>query len=292
MINGFININKPASISSNKVLGILKYNLRKIGINEKIGHFGTLDPLATGVLPVALGRATRLFDYSLDKVKVYIAEFIFGAKSESLDTDTEVIFDESYTIPNISDIEKAFKNQIGEIDQIPPKFSAKSVNGERAYKLARKGEDVALPAKKIKIYNIDILDVKFNVVSVKIECGGGTYVRAIGRDAASFLNTDAVMTKLERVESGKFSLKNSVSLYEIEQDPKIILDKIIPIDEFLIDFPKVNVKTEEKKALLDGKRISGIISEKGNYSMYCENVPIGIADIDDNKLTYVKTWLL
>lgn len=295
MINGFLCINKPSSISSNKVLGVLKYNLRKIGITEKIGHMGTLDPLATGVLPVCLGRATRLFDYSLDKTKKYDATFFLGASSESLDTDTPVSYDTTYVAPKNEEILKAIGKLIGEQMQVPPAYSAKSINGVRAYTLARKGLNVELNPKKIRIDDIRLLDRKENTIRVEIVCGGGTYVRAIGRDIAAELGTSAVMTTLVRTESGKFTLDNSITLHEVEEEPTRIVDKIIPIDRFLSDFIRIDISEQDQKRLLNGIHIcffSETIPSDSFFAVYSDNTPVGIGTRDGIGKMYIKTWLL
>ena len=292
MTNGFLCVNKPSSISSNKVLGILKYNLRKIGFNDKIGHMGTLDPLATGVLPVCLGRATRLFDYSLDKIKVYEATFLFGASSDTLDVDGDVILDPNFTMPSEYDIRAALNTQIGSIEQIPPMYSAKSINGVRAYTLARKGVDVELQPKRVVIHDIRLLETHDNEIRVEITCGGGTYVRSIGRDVAKHLGTTAVMTSLIRKQSGVFSLDNSITLREIEENPSVVEDRIIPISAFLSDYPAIKVTEEQKKKLLNGIRLASVCEQNVLTALYCEDELLGIATTDEEGKTFVKTWLL
>ena len=291
MLNGFINLNKPSGISSNKALGILKHALREAGIKEKIGHLGTLDPLATGVLPVAIGRATRLFDYSLDKVKVYEADFILGAESVSLDTDTEVKYGD-FSLPPLEAIVAALKKQEGEILQKPPVFSAKSVGGVRAYKLARLGEEVDLPPKKVSVYEVRLLKVSLNTVTVEIRCGGGTYVRAIGRDFAAELGTTAVMSRLVRKQSGMFCLENSLPLSVAENDRDALIKSIIPLAEYVSVFDKYVVSDIEKKKLLNGVSITPDRAFEGIRALYCGDELIGLAERDIDGGIFVRTWLL
>jgi tRNA pseudouridine55 synthase len=293
MISGFINLDKPPKISSGKALGILKRILRQNGIECKIGHFGTLDPLAVGVLPIALGRATRLFGYALDKEKIYEAEFIFGASSPSLDTDTEISYSDGINV-TADELRRVIPSQIGEIMQTPPVFSAKNVNGVRAYKLARKGEDTELAPNKVVINSIEILaETAVNTFGMRIVCGGGTYIRAIGRDIASSLGTTAVMSALTRVKSGIFEIGDSVTLDFLEKNPDKITEKIVPLRKMLDLYESVAVNSEELKFLRDGKRITSIRADAGKYySVYSDGEPVGIGASDDEGKFFVKTWLL
>lgn len=292
MINGFINLNKPSGISSNKALGILKHIFKTQNIVVKIGHMGTLDPLATGVLPVALGRATRLFDYSLDKIKVYEAEFLFGAESDSLDIDSEVMFHNIEEI-DIERLSEAIKSQIGIIEQIPPMYSAKSINGVRAYKLARKGIKIDLASKKIHVYDIFLMEkTGRNKFKMRIKCSSGTYVRSLGRDIAEKLGTTAVMCSLVRTENGVFDLSSSINLKSLEENPSDILNNIIPMDKFLNIFPSVDITTNEKQRLLNGIRINIDNKTKGFSAVRYNGEYIGIGTNDDNEKFYIKTWLL
>lgn len=291
MINGFINLNKPNTVSSNKALGILKHALRTLGIKEKVGHFGTLDPLAEGVLPVALGRATRLFDYSLDKVKVYEAEFLLGADSLSLDKGTDIEY-YPFEMPGEDIIESALNSLTGEVMQIPPAFSAKSVDGVRAYKLARSGEDVVLQPKKVTIYSIRLIssDRENKIVKVGIECGGGTYVRSIARDFGALLGTKCIMISLVRTQSGFFRIENALSLAEAEKNPESILANIVNLSDYLSSFPKTTVTEEEKRTLLNGVTIDRDLS--GLTAVFCGETPIGIGENVENDKMKIKTWLL
>ncbi len=291
MISGFINLNKPSKITSNKALGILKAVLKSKGFTDKIGHMGTLDPLACGVLPIALGRATRLFDYTLDKVKEYEAEFIFGAQSPSLDTDTEVVYDDTIDVEEDA-VVRAMSTLIGEIDQIPPIYSAKSVGGVRAYELARKGKEVELKPKRIKIFSLELIEkVKKNTYRIKIKCSGGTYVRAIGRDIASLLNTTAVMSALTRTQSGIFTLDNAITLEEVRDENFDFISKVIPCEELLIDYKKLLLNECQQRLLLNGIKID-VDNEDGFYSVYgVDDNLLGVGQVVESKLA-LKTWLI
>ena len=202
MLNGFINLYKEKGISSNKALSILKFHLIQNNIFTKAGHFGTLDPEAEGVLPVALGRATRLFDYTIHKKKVYRTSFLFGKETDTLDLAGEVIKEEAVSITK-EDILDVLYKFIGNIPQVPPKYSAKSIGGKRAYALARKGIEFSLKPKLVEVFSIDILSqIDKNHFEFRIVCGGGAYIRALARDIAKELGTVAVTTSIIREASG------------------------------------------------------------------------------------------
>ena len=172
---------------------------------------GTLDPLASGVLPVAIGKSTRLFDYLLDKEKIYEATFAFGYMTDSLDLEGNIV-ERSEKIPSEEEIESALADFSGEVMQVPPAFSAKFVDGKRSYKLARKGEAVQLPPKKVVInYVRKLCKISDNEYKFEISCKGGTYIRAIARDLGRNCGSCATMTSLVRKKSGIFEIENSVS---------------------------------------------------------------------------------
>ena len=210
-MNGFINLFKPAGMSSAYLLNGLKRLLK----GETIGHMGTLDPLASGVLPVAVGKSTRLFDYLLDKKKEYIATVAFGYETDTLDLEGKISV-KSDKIPDETEVKAAAKSLTGEIMQIPPAFSAKCVNGKRSYKLARQGIAVELPPKKVAVYSIEVLNKSGSEYNIKIVCGGGTYIRAIARDLGRLCGSAATMTALSRTASGVFRVENSVTLDELK----------------------------------------------------------------------------
>ena len=182
-MNGIFNILKPTGMTSNAVLTKIK---KRFNI-KKVGHLGTLDPLATGVLPITIGKATKLFDYFLKKDKIYKAVFTFGKTTTTLDSEGDVT-SESSVIPTKEQIESVLSKLVGEVDQVPPNFSAKNVNGQRAYTLARQEVDFVLPPKRVSIYGIELLSqVSENSYLFNIHCSSGTYIRSIAREMATSL---------------------------------------------------------------------------------------------------------
>ena len=206
-MTGFINVNKSAGVSSAREVAIVK---RLTGMS--CGHMGTLDPMACGVLPIAVGNAARLFDYFLSKRKRYIAEFVFGTDTDTLDT-TGTVISSGGKIPSGEEIEKALPLLTGEYDQIPPQYSAKSVGGERGYKLARRGEKFELPPKRVSVGEFRLLGIAGGgAFRFEVECGSGTYIRSLARDLGKLTGTYAVMSALCRTESGGFKINYRYSV--------------------------------------------------------------------------------
>ncbi len=272
---GFFNVDKPSGIVSSAVVNKLKW---LTGVS--CGHMGTLDPLASGVLPVGVGNATRLFDYFLDKEKEYIAEFTFGVTSDTLDSMGELVY--GGEVPSESDVQSVLPSFLGEIMQVPPKYSAKNVNGRRGYDLARAGIDFELPAKKVRIDGMELLgksEDKENTYRVKIRCGGGTYIRSLGRDIAAALNTQAVMSSLLRTQSGCFLLPEAIPYSVLEEEPSIeaLEEWIIPTERVL---PLETLALTEKQAekLYHGQRV-GVEYVDGLYKIYQEGNFYGVAEV-------------
>lgn len=234
-MTGFLNIDKREGVSSAYAVNRVKKLLK-----SPCGHMGTLDPLASGVLPIAVGNASRLFEYFLDKKKTYLARFRFGVTTVTLDRESEPVF--GGRIPSEEEIEEVLPQFLGEIDQIPPAFSAKSVGGMRSYDLARQGKEVALNPKRIKIESFRLLTrTAPDEFSFEIVCGGGTYIRSLARDLAAALGTQGYMSALRRTASGIFTEETSVLLEELT--PENVLNYIIATEEVL-PFPTLNVTDE------------------------------------------------
>ena len=246
---GFVNVYKPVNVTSNFVVQKIK---KHFGL-KKIGHMGTLDPMASGILPIAVGKATRLFDYMLEKIKTYNVEYEFGYETDTLDITGEKIINNGY-IPSLADIERVVSSMIGKMDQMPPKFSAKNVNGVRAYDLARRRIDFELKPKEIEIIDIKILDYQDRKLSLSITCSSGTYIRAVGRDIAYKLNTYATMSKLERSKAGFFEINNSIKLDDVLRELKLQNVVISPLEVFG-NYDKIELDNNQYIDLKNGKNI-------------------------------------
>lgn len=281
-MTGFISVNKKAGVSSAKEVSIIK----KL-TGTPCGHLGTLDPMASGVLPIAIGNAARLFDYFLTKQKTYVATFKFGVDSDTLDTTGKVVETGGY-IPTERELLGVLPKMCGEIMQIPPKFSAKNVNGKRGYELARAGVEFELAPKRVNIYDIKLLNrPQKDSYEFEIVCGGGTYIRSIARDLAKLLNTNAIMSALKRTKSGAFVIENSVES-EVLSD-KNIKDFIIPTDSVL-PFEGIKLGLISQKRLLNGLTDS-TDKPDGIYKIYCTDGSFyGLAEAKDSILK-VRTKL-
>ncbi|MBQ9442640.1 MAG: tRNA pseudouridine(55) synthase TruB [Selenomonadaceae bacterium] len=245
MINGFINFNKAANMTSHDAVNFL----RKIFQTKKIGHGGTLDPAATGVLPIAIGRATKFLEYLADCDKTYRAEILFGTSTDSGDLDGKIISQiENFLMPSTEILKSTAKNFLGEIEQTPPKFSAIKINGQKAYDLARKNIDFEIPKRRIKIFRFEILNIEKNFVTAEIDCSKGTYIRTLAADFGKSLNLPATLKSLQRIRVGNFELKNSVTLEDLKNSPEKFL---LPVENYL-PFEKFFLPAHRVKAFLNG----------------------------------------
>lgn len=271
---GIIAINKSENWTSFDVVNKLKHILHI----KQVGHLGTLDPMATGVLLVTISKATKLFDIMQDKIKVYVAEFEFGYSTDTLDITSNRI-EESNNIPSRQEIEQTIQKFIGKIEQIPPKYSAKNVNGERAYDLARKGVDFELKPKQVEIFEINILSYESNKLKLEIKCGSGTYIRAIGRDIASNLNSLATMTSLVRTQVGDITLDNCVKIQDLNENN--IEENILCIKDVL-KFKNIELTIEETKRILNGQTLN-LEYDDGIYLLNDDIDTIALVKVEKNK---------
>ena len=272
MNKGIIAINKPKDWTSFDVVNKIKHMVKP----NKVGHLGTLDPMATGVLLVTVGKATKLFDIMQEKQKTYVATFEFGYETDSLDA-TGVTQKTSNVIPKIDQIEAVLPKFIGKISQIPPLFSAKSVNGVRAYDLARRGETFELKPKQVEVFDIKIVEYKDKILKLEIVCGSGTYIRSIGRDIAYELNTFATMTELVRTKVGKFELKNCKDISNLNSEN---IYKIVSKLNEVLDYELLNLEQELTIKLLNGMTIK-VDVKNGNYFLNYENDIVAIVKVEN-----------
>lgn len=282
-MNGFLNLYKPSGVSSAYVLNAVKRSIR----GETVGHMGTLDPLAGGVLPVAIGKSTRLFDYLLDKKKEYVATVAFGYMTDTLDLEGKTVLT-SGVIPTEEQVKNACEKLVGEIMQVPPIFSAKCVNGKRSYELARKGVAVELPPKKVVISDIEVIGkTAENEYKIKIVCGGGTYIRSVARDLGYECGSCATMTSLVRTASGVFKIENSIKAEDfINAEKKQSL--LISADN-AVDFPVIVLNEEQTKRLFNGLYDEYDYSD-GVYRVYSPKGFYGVGEVKNGKIK-VKAYV-
>lgn len=290
MISGFINVNKQAGVTSGRVVNRIKGIMRAQGLEiTKIGHLGTLDPDGEGVLPIAIGRATRLFDLLTNKTKVYYTIFRFGETSDTLDA-SGTITETNEKLPTKEEILAIIPSLTGEIAQIPPLYSAKVINGERAYKLARKGETPDLKAKLIKIESIELIEqLNDREYAFRVTCGGGTYIRSIARDMASALGTVGLMSYIKREQSGAFDLTTAYTLDELQND---LASKILPLDYVLSTYPEFTPPYYKNKLVLDGVHTEIKNMPDCDFKLIIDGKLVGIAEkLPDNTIN-IKIRLL
>ena len=273
---GFLNVDKPSGITSHKVISIL----RKITGIKQICHAGTLDPLASGVLPVAIGKASKLIDY-LDEDKEYIAGIYLGKVSDTYDIQGKVELTFFRKI-SLEEIEEALSSLTGKIWQIPPAFSAVHYNGKRLYELARKGKiPDDIPKREVKIYKNEILsfDYEKQTLYLDIACSKGTYIRSIVNDLGVLLGSGAVMYELKRIKSSGLSIENAIDISENESEDFIKSHLINPIDIINIDTYELN--DEECDKLKNGNKFKDRKKKQGNILLVRENKIMAIAEIQD-----------
>lgn len=254
-ISGWINLNKPEGVTSNDAVMILK---RALGF-PKIGHAGTLDPLAAGILPIALGEATKLVQYMMEDDKVYLFDVTWG-ESRTTDDREGTVVETSDVRPTADQINSVLGDFKGVIQQRPPAFSAIKVDGKRAYDLARAGEDVELAERPVSIYELDLTESTENTATLRCVCGKGTYVRSLARDIAEKLGTKGYVSRLIRENVGPFGLDNAISLdFFRETTDKDQLESIVlPVQTVLDDIPELAVNDTEATRLKNGQKITFI----------------------------------
>ena len=292
-IDGVINVNKPAGWTSQDVCAKLRNRLHI----KKLGHTGTLDPMATGVLPVCTGKATRIIEYYGHDRKSYHASMKLGLVTDTLDITGEVLETAAYTDVCEKAVREAFKAYTGHVLQVPPKYSALKVDGKRAYELAREGKDFELKAREIEIFSNDIsrLDLGSGEIEFDVTCSKGTYIRTICDDIGRTLGCGAVMTALVRTGSGFFTIENSAGIDEISEDPERY---IMPMDETLAELGRIILNDNRIIAFTNGNptREGGYaITEPSGYDelyrVYGNGSFLGVAAVDSGDLIPQKVLI-
>ena len=281
---GFLNIYKPKGMTSHDVVSVL----RKIIKIKQIGHTGTLDPFAEGVLPICIGKATRLIEY-LDDEKAYIGTVQFGAATTTYDIEGDVTKTSSKEISN-EDIEKALLNFEGEIEQMPPIFSAIKVNGKKLYEYARNGEEVEIKPRKICINEIKLLkfDKQTNQAEIYIDCSKGTYIRSIANDLGENLEVFGHLIKLVRVKAGSFKIETSTKLEDLKTKEDIEKILIPPLEKLNLD--KVELNENEYEKISHGMKIKKEIKD-GIIILIYQNNLISIAESQSSEIKPLKVFI-
>lgn len=278
---GFLNVYKPVGMTSHDVVS----KLRKLTNIKQIGHTGTLDPFAEGVLPVCIGKATRLIEF-LEDDKEYLATVQFGVSTTTYDREGEVIYTSDKKLVS-EDVKNALKAFEGEISQLPPIYSAIKVKGKKLYEYARSGQEVEIKPRKVMIENIELksFDEKLQQAEILIKCSKGTYIRSIANDLGQKLECGAHLIKLVRTQAGRFRIENSVNLEGLN----VVKNLINPVD--ILNYPKVNVNSDDIEYIRNGRAIQNknIKHCSKVILIYNDNeiCAVGIADNDVIKLKKV-----
>lgn len=277
-MQGILVVNKRQGITSHDCIYILRDLL---GI-KKIGHTGTLDPMATGVLPMTIGKATRVSSFIQNSEKEYIATIEFGIETDTEDITGNII-ERSDKIPTEKEVLDILPKFTGRIEQIPPMYSAVRVDGRKLYKIAREGKVVDRPKREIHVESLKLLDS--NPFTLKIKCSSGTYVRTLISDIGKELGTFATMTSLIRTKVGPFSVENAIKIDDLESMTKEeIEEKLYPTDFALRNIPKYNVPKSFFERLINGVKFYDNRMNDGKYSIYCRDEFIGIGEFVDGRL--------
>lgn len=281
---GFLNIYKPKGMTSHDVVSVL----RKITKIKQIGHTGTLDPFAEGVLPICIGKATRLIEYLADE-KAYIGTIQFGSATTTYDIEGEITITSSKEISK-DDIEKALLNFQGEIEQLPPIYSAIKVGGKKLYEYARKGEEVEIKPRKICINEIKLInfDKNSNQAEIYIDCSKGTYIRSIANDLGENLGVFGHLIKLVRVKAGDFNIENSIKLEELKSQKDVSDNLIYPLEK--LNYPKIELNQKEFEKISHGMKIEYNI-QNGIIILTYENQLIAMAEVNQNIIKPLKVFI-
>ena len=298
MVNGWIILDKPLELGSTQAVGAVKRNLRAAGFGKvKVGHGGTLDPLATGILPIGIGEATKLCGRMLDASKEYSFTVQFGAETDTLDLEGKVIA-ESTVRPTLADIEAVLPRFTGPIEQVPPAYSALMVDGERAYDLARKGEVVELKSRCVTVHSLQILpragEDLVDAITLHAHVSKGTYIRSLARDIARALGTVGHVTVLRRTRAGPFGLEQAISLDKLNELSKgaPLENVLLPLEAGLVDIPALNLGPEQASMVRQGRVLTGLPMDDGLYWARKGMVPIALVELSGGNATVVRGFNL
>lgn len=275
-MDGIIVINKPKNCTSHDVVRKAK----KI-LNEKVGHTGTLDPNATGVLPLLVGKGTQISKYLINHDKTYEAVLKLGEKTDTADVEGQIIETREVQPSKIEkeNVEKVFKSLIGKQEQIPPMYSAIKVNGKKLYEYARNGQNVELEPRTIEIYDLEIIHIENYEITFKVHCSKGTYIRTLCEQIAQKLDTVGYMKELTRTQVGEFSIETSITIEELEEN----FEKyFITIEKYFENYNSINLNAKKLQLFLNGVQLTHEL-EDGIYKIYSDGKFVGIGTVK-NKL--------
>ncbi|WP_118857679.1 tRNA pseudouridine(55) synthase TruB [Sphingomonas mesophila] len=294
MLHGWIILDKPLGLGSTNAVGAVKRALREAGEPKtKVGHGGTLDPLATGVLPIALGEATKLAGRMLDATKAYEFTIAFGTETSTLDAEGRVVAT-SDTRPTLAEIAAVLPRFTGPIEQVPPAFSALKVEGKRAYDLARAGETPEMAARSVTVFSLLPVGVadgeELHFITLAATVSKGTYIRSLARDIALALGSVGHVAMLRRTRAGPFGLESAISLDKLAQVAKArdLTRVVLPLEAGLDDIPALPVTPDQARLLRHGQSLVGIPALPGLKLATDGAVPVALVDSDGATITVVR----
>jgi tRNA pseudouridine55 synthase len=301
MIHGWIILDKPVGLGSTTAVSAVKRILREAGESRtKVGHGGTLDPLASGVLPVALGEATKLAGKMLDATKAYDFTIRFGEETDTLDREGQVVAT-SHARPTREQIDAVLPRFTGEIEQVPPAYSALKIGGKAAYERARAGEQVKLEARAVTIHSLSGRhpresgnDEKLDEITLSATVSKGTYIRSLARDIAQALRTVGQVSYLRRTRAGPFSLESAISLDFLEEAAKAraLTRTVLPLTAALDDIPALPVTPGQAQLLRHGQRLAGFPAQPGLRLAMLEATPVALVEASADGLRVVRGFNL
>lgn len=302
-MHGWIILDKPLELGSTQAVAAVKRNLREAGYGKiKVGHGGTLDPLATGILPIALGEATKLCGRMLDASKTYDFTICFGTQTSGLDAEGEVVATSDHR-PTHAEIDAILPMFTGQIEQIPPAYSAIKIDGKRAYDRARAGEDVEMVARAVTVHSLSIQHfepssadtMRLNSVTLRADVSKGTYIRSLARDIALAAETVGHVSMLRRTRAGPFTLESAISLDKLNTFGQGAAqeDIILPIEAGLVDIPALDLSPEQARAIRQGRVLTGIAMKDGlHWARDADLRPIALVENIDGELKTVRGFNL
>jgi tRNA pseudouridine55 synthase len=294
MLHGWIILDKPVGLGSTSAVGAIKRILREANEPKtKVGHGGTLDPLASGVLPIALGEATKVAGRMLDATKGYDFTIRFGEETDTLDAEGQVVAT-SDGRPTLEQVEAILPRFTGAIEQTPPAYSALKIDGKPAYERARAGEAVEIKPRQVTIFELRALSAGEYEVTLSATVSKGTYIRSLARDIAAALGTVGHISYLRRTRAGPFTLEQAVSLDFLTETAKAraLTRTVLPLTAALDDIPALPVTSRQADMLRQGQRLAGFPAQPGLQLAVCEETPVALVEASADGLRVVRGFNL
>jgi tRNA pseudouridine55 synthase len=290
LIHGWVILDKPVGLGSTQAVSAVKRALREAGEPKtKVGHGGTLDPLASGVLPIAIGEATKLAGRMLDATKTYDFTIRFGEETDTLDAEGQVVATSDLR-PTRKEIETVLPSFTGKIEQVPPAYSALKIGGKAAYARTRAGEEVELKPRRVTVHELRLLLTSADDITLSATVSKGTYIRSLARDIARALNTVGHVTMLRRTRAGPFSLESAISLDFLDELAKArdLTRAVLPLEAALDDIPALPVTPDQARLLRHGQRLAGFPVTPGLQLARSEGTPVALVEASADGLKVVR----